>query len=99
MELEGTPHIEDTWIYAYTDRPPTRRERQQREKEPLTVKQKILFRAMRDYVENNGKGPTKAEVQRLAGHRSATTTKGFLRILDRKNWIILSEGNNRIELI
>ena len=88
MEKEGVPYEEDTYIYAYSDRPPTRDERKQREKEPLTLKQKRIFRAIKKYVENIGRGPTKREVMRLAGHRSTSTTNGFLDILNKKNWII-----------
>ena len=99
MEVEGIPDEGDTCIYAYTDRPPTRDERKQREKGPLTLKQKRIFRAIKQYVESNGRGPTKREVMRLAGHRSTTTTNRFLDILDRKNWIIVEEGRKPIELI
>ena len=99
MEMEGTPDEKDTYIYAYTDRPPTKHERKQREKEPLTKKQKRIFRAIKEYVESNGRGPTKSEVTRIAGHQSSSTTNGFLNILDKKNWIIVDEGRKPIELI
>ena len=99
MEMEGVPDEGDPYIYAYTDRPPTKHERKQREKEPLTLKQKRIFRTIKGYVESNGKGPTKREVMRIVGHKSATTTYGFLDILDRKNWIIVEEGRKPIELI
>ena len=99
MEMEGIPGKEDTYIYAYTDRPPTRDERKQREKEPLTIKQKRIFRAIKEYVESNGRGPTKREVMRIAGHRSAANTNRFLDILDKKNWIIVEEERKPIELV
>ena len=99
MEMEGIPDEEDTSIYVYTDRPPTKHERKQREKEPLTIKQKRIFRAIKEYVETNGRGPIKREVMRLAGHKSAATTYGFLDILEKKNWIIVDEGRKPIELI
>ena len=99
MEMEGIPDEEDTSIYVYTDRPPTKHERKLREKEPLTIKQKRIFRAIKEYVESNGRGATKREVMRIAGHKSATTTKGYLNILDKKNWIIVDEGQKPIELI
>ena len=57
--MEGIPDEGDPYIYAYTDRPPTKDERKQREKEPLTLKQKRIFRAIKEYVESNGRGPTK----------------------------------------
>lgn len=99
MVLEGTPSDDDTTIYVYVDRPPTRQERARREKEPLTIKQKQLFRKIRRYVEQHGRGPTRSECVRMSGHRSTTTTNGFLEILVRKNWIILEPGQRRIELI
>ena len=99
MEMEGIPDEGDPYIYAYTDRPPTKHERKQREKEPLTLKQKRIFRAIKEYIESNGRGPTKREVMRLAGHRSPATTNRFLEILDKKNWIIVEEGRKPIELI
>ena len=40
MEMEGIPDEEDTYIYAYTDRLPSRHERKQREKEPTYRKTK-----------------------------------------------------------
>ena len=99
MEMEGISDEKDPYIYAYTDRPPTKHERKQREKDPLTLKQKRIFRVIKEYVDSNGRGPTKREVMRLAGHRSPTTTYGFLEILDKKNWIIVDEGRKPIELI
>ena len=99
MEMEGIPDEEDTSIYAYTDRPPTKHERKQREKDPLTLKQKQIFRAIKKYVETNGRGPTKREVMRIVGHRSSATTNKFLDILDKKNWIFVDEGRKLIELV
>ena len=99
MEMEGNTSEGDEEIYAYTDRYPTKDERRQREKEPLTLKQKRIFRIIKEYVTCNERGPTKRDVMRIAGHRSTTTTNGFLDILDRKNWIIIGFGRQRIELI
>lgn len=99
MELEGASHETDTHIYAYTDRPPTILERKSREKDPLTRKQKTVFRAIKTYCEHKGQGPTKTQVRKILSHRSITTTNDFLHILQRKNWIIISEGRQSIELI
>ena len=99
MVLEGTPIDDDNTIYVHVDRSPTRQERSRREREPLTIKQKQLFRKIRRYAEKHGRGPTRSECVRMSGHRSATTTNGFLEILVRKNWIILEPGQRRIELI
>ena len=99
MVLEGVPSDDDTYTYVFVDRSPTRQERERREKEPLTVKQKQLFRKIRKYADERGRGPTRSECARMSGHRSTTTTNGLLEILARKNWIILEPGQRRIELI
>ena len=99
MVLEGVPSDDDNYIYVFVDRSPTRQERAQREKEPLTIKQKQLFRKIRKYAEGRGRGPTRSECARMSGHRSTTTTNGLLEILARKNWIILEPGQRSIELI
>ena len=99
MEIDGTLRADDVGIYVYTDRAPTKRERSRRESEPLTVKQKRVFRAIKEYAEHNGRGPTKTELMRIMGHKSATTTNGFLNVLERKNWIIAEGGRRRIELL
>ena len=99
MDIEGHLDVNDTYIYAYADRFPTREERRQREKEPLTVKQKRAFRAISQYIARNGRGPTKTEIARILGHRSLKTTTGFLDILDKKNWIMVEDGRRHIELL
>ena len=43
-------------------------------------------------------GPTKSEVMRAMGHRSLTTTDGYLAILARKNWILPPAGGSPIGL-
>ena len=98
MELEGIPDERDNCIYVYTDREPTRDERRRRNKEPLTLKQKAVFRAIRKHISENGSGPTKSEIMRAMGHRSMTTTNGYLAILARKNWILPPAGRLPIEL-
>ena len=92
MRLEGATYPTDATIYVYTDRHPTRDEKRRRAKEVLTVKQKRVYRAIRCYLSEHGKGPTKVELARIMGHRSTTTTNGFLKKLEEKNWIILEEG-------
>lgn len=99
MEIDGTLRADDVGIYVYTDRAPTKRERSRREREPLTVKQKRVFRAIKEHAEHNGRGPTKTELMRIMGHKSATTTNGFLNVLERKHWIIAEGGRRRIELL
>ncbi|MDE0006146.1 MAG: hypothetical protein OXQ29_25940 [Rhodospirillaceae bacterium] len=99
MEIEGTLRVDDVGIYVYTDRAPTKLERRRRERDPLTVKQKRVFRAIKEYVERNGRGPTKTELMRIVGHKSATTTNGFLSILERKNWITVEGNRRRVELL
>ena len=98
MKIDGDTHEIDTEIYAYTDRYPKKDEIRQRAKEPLTVKQKRMFRIIKEYVACNGHGPTKRDLMRIAGHRSPTTTYGFLGILSRKNWIIVERGRHCIEI-
>ena len=99
MELHGNISEDDDTIYAYTDRFPTIDERKQRTKEPLTLKQKLAFRKMKEFVHENNRGPTKTELMRLLGYRSSTTTHGLLDILERKNWAFVSEGQPYVELI
>ena len=99
MELEDDLTEDDAEIYAYTDRPPTISERKTRAKDALTKKQKRVFRAIKTYYAENGQGPSKIDVKRMMGHRTVTTTNGFLHILQRKNWIIVPEGRQPIELI
>ena len=99
MEIEGCINKNNNTIFAYTDRFPTIDERKRREKEPLTLKQKIAFRAIKGFVDTNGVGPTKTQAMKILGHRSAKSTKGYLDILERKNWIFVSDGRRRIELL
>ena len=98
MELEGIPDESDNCVFVYTDREPTREERTRRNKEPLTLKQKMVFRAIRKHIAEHGSGPTKTEIKRAMGHRSLTTTNGHLAILARKNWILPLAGGLPIEL-
>ena len=99
MEIEGTTNENDFTIYAYTDRPPTIGEIRKREKCPLTLKQKRAFRKIRKFIQDNNRGPTKTELMKILGHRSITTTNGYIDILERKNWIIVHDGDGRIELM
>ena len=99
MVIEGTANENDEAIYAYTDRAPTIDERKNRDKDPLTLKQKIVLREIKSFFRRNDKGPTKTELMIILGHRSTKTTNGFLEILERKNWIIIREEQRRIELI
>ena len=98
MELEGIPDEHHECIVGYTDREPTREERRRRNKEPLTLKQKAVFRAIRSRIAEHGSGPKKSEVMRAMGHRSSKTTNGYLAILARKNWIHPPGGGLSIEL-
>ena len=91
MRLEQESATDDATIYAYTDRFPTRAEKRKRSKKVLTVKQKRVYSAIRRYFDQHGVGPTKAELARIMGHRSTTTTNGFLKLLEEKNWIILED--------
>ena len=98
MELEGIPDEHHECIFGYTDREPTRDERRRRNKEPLTLKQKAVFRAIRRHIAEHGSGPRKSELMRAMGHRSSVTTNGYLAILARKNWILPPGGGRPIEL-
>ena len=91
MRLERETAAEHATIYAYTDRFPTKAEKRTRPKEVLSVKQKRIYNAIRSYLSQHGVGPTKVELARIMGHRSTTTTNGFLKILEEKNWIILED--------
>ena len=98
MELEGTPEERHHCIFAYTDREPTREELRQRNKEPLSLKQKAVFRAIRDHIAEHGGGPTKTELMQIMGHRSLSTTNDYLAILATKNWILPLSAGLPIEL-
>ena len=99
MEIEGTTNETDDTIYVYTDRPPTIGERRKRQKCPLTLKQKVVFRSLINFINNNNEEPTKTDLFKILGHRSIKTTNGVVDILERKNWIIVREGQRRIELL
>ncbi len=99
MEIERTISEYDSAIYVYTDRPPTMDERKQRSKDPLTLKQKLAFREIKNFVDRNNRGPTKTELSKILQHRSSQTTMDLLDILERKNWTIIREGQRHIELI
>ena len=96
MKLEGFPDEHHERIYGFADREPTRDERRRRRNEPLTLKQNAVFRATRKHIAEHGSGPKKAEVMRAMGHRSSNTTRRFLTILARKNWILPPGGGCRL---
>lgn len=98
MELEGIPDETDHCIFVYTDREPSHEERTRRNKEPLTLKQKTVFREIRKHICEHGRGPTKSEVMRAMGHHSLKTTNDYLVILARKNWILPPARGLPIEL-
>ena len=50
LELGPIPDEHHESIFGYTDREPTRDERRRRNKEPLTLKQKAVFRAIRKHT-------------------------------------------------
>ena len=91
MRLERETAAGDDTIYAYTDRFPTRAEKRIRPKDVLSVKQKRVYNSIKRYLSQHGVGPTKVELAGIMGHRSTTTTNGFLKILEEKNWIILED--------
>lgn len=99
MALDGDLRDTDMYVYAFTDREPTMEERRQRAREVLTVKQKRVFSAIWKHVRLNGKAPTQAQLMRSMGHRSASTTKGYLEILEKKNWIVAPRQGQRLEII
>lgn len=99
MELDGNPQGTDMYVYAYTDREPTVEERRKRPKEVLTVKQKRVFNAIKAHMDRIGRVPTQAELMRAMGHRSGSTTRQFLEILERKNWIIAPGHGERLEIL
>ena len=97
MTMEGVPEDEHRCVFARTDRCPTRQEIRQRDKEPLTLKQKAVFRALEAHIAERGRVPTKTELARAMGHQSLKTTSDYLTILARKSWIHLPVGG-RIEM-
>ena len=99
MELVGSAQTTDMCVYAYTDREPTMNERRKRSKDPLTVKQKRVFNSIKEHVLTHGDAPTQSQLMRVMGHRSGSTTRKFLEILERKNWIIAPSQGKRLEMV
>lgn len=96
MNLSTNCRDPNQCIFGYTNREPTRDERRRRNKEPLTVKQKAVFRAIRKHIAEHGKGPKKSEVIRAMGHRSSETTNGYLVILARRTGFCIPEEDCRL---
>ena len=81
MTMEGALEDDHRCVFARTDRCPTRQEIRQRHKEPLTLKQKAVFRALKAHIAEHGRVPTKRELAGAMGHQSLKTTGGYLTIL------------------
>ena len=67
MELEGLPDERLHCIFAFTDWEPTREERTRRNKKPLTLKQKAVFRAITKHIAEHRSGSTKSKLMGAMG--------------------------------
>ena len=99
MQLQGKPRTTDMCVYAYTDRYPTIEERRQLPKDLLTVKQKRVFNAIKGHLLRHGTTPTQTQLMKAMGHRSGSTTRWYLGILERKNWITAPSRGQRLQII
>jgi repressor LexA len=63
--------------------------------ESLTPRQAEVLQLIRDTVESSGYPPTRAEIARVFGFRSANAAEDHLRALARKGLIELEEGRAR----
>jgi repressor LexA len=63
--------------------------------QPLTPRQAEVLQLIRDTVESSGYPPTRAEIARVFGFRSANAAEDHLRALARKGLIEIEEGRAR----
>lgn len=61
----------------------------------LTARQSEILELIREHMESNGMPPTRAEIARALGFRSANAAEGHLRALARKGVIELLPGSSR----
>ena len=61
----------------------------------LTARQAEILNLIREYIEDNGLPPTRAEIANLLGFRSANAAEEHLRALERKGVIELVPGASR----
>ena len=63
--------------------------------EGLTPRQAEILRLIRTRIEEDGMPPTRAEIARAFGFRSANAAESHLRALERKGMIELAPGSSR----
>ncbi|MDX1610715.1 MAG: transcriptional repressor LexA, partial [Halofilum sp. (in: g-proteobacteria)] len=61
----------------------------------LTPRQQEILELIRDHLEEHGHPPTRAEIARRLGFRSANAAESHLRALERKGALELTRGASR----
>jgi repressor LexA len=63
--------------------------------EPLTARQQEILDFIREFADENGLPPTRADIARAFGFRSPASAEEHLRALERKGALELAEGTAR----
>lgn len=61
----------------------------------LTQRQKEILDLIREHLARHGRPPTRVEIAKILGFRSATAAENHLKALHRKGYITLSPGASR----
>lgn len=61
----------------------------------LTARQSQILELIRTYIEDTGMPPTRADIARVLGFRSANAAEDHLRALERKGYIEVLPGTSR----
>jgi|ETN02SMinimDraft_4_1059925.scaffolds.fasta_scaffold22095_3 repressor LexA len=64
-------------------------------KEGLTPKQKWVFEAIKDFIQQNGHSPSYEEIKQLMGVRSKSNVHAYVHRLATRGWIGFGNGRNR----
>jgi repressor LexA len=63
--------------------------------EELTARQEEILQTIRDFIEENGYPPTRAEIAEMLGFRSVNAAEDHLKALERKGYIEIQAGASR----
>lgn len=61
----------------------------------LTERQEEILQTIRDFIEENGYPPTRAEIAEILGFRSVNAAEDHLKALERKGYIEIQAGASR----
>jgi len=53
----------------------------------LTVKQKAVFNAIKEFIDNNSFPPTCNELKNMLGYSSVNSITGYLDLIEKKGYI------------